>query len=111
MNTAAVNTTCKCTNGLNVEMSDWKKNQTVLGSTCTEDRTLEAAKPATTKPDGAKPETTKPEETPNTNHAEIYQKTAAKHPEDTFFFYHLYPSTYCHDLPYNLRETPPGSDI
>jgi hypothetical protein len=55
MNTVATTTTCKCTNGLNVEMSNWKKNQTVLRSTCTEDLELETVKPAATKPEETKP--------------------------------------------------------
>ncbi len=55
MNTAAVNTSCKCSNGLNVELDNWKKNQKILSSTCTDELVPENAKPDTTKPDNTKP--------------------------------------------------------
>ncbi len=60
ISTSAVNTTCRCTNGLNVEMENWKKNQTVLDSACTDDLELEGLKPSELKPSGIKPDESEP---------------------------------------------------
>ena len=56
MNIAAVNTTCKCRNGLNVALDNWKTNQNILISTCTEDLELESSIPDSTKPNASKPQ-------------------------------------------------------